>query len=336
VKVKTAQGPSLKERALSVLFRHRAVTSTAASLLAPVQKLWQKNGHFRPLPLAWTKGKRLPLLRPKKAAKPVRGSAGKVYFFQGCLVKFFFPEVREGVLKSLRHLGYAAELPEAQACCGAPSLHLGDEKAVRALAEQNLRSFEEENPDFILTVCPTGHAVLKNHYPRLDSRALRWCDRVVDFADFVGARGRIQLKRKTPDRGPLYYHYPCHYPAELKLEGVPTELLRSVGFEIAAAKEPPTCCGFCGVFSFRQPEISAHLWRNKKKEIEESQASIVATDCPGCLFQLRSGLAETDGPLRSYHTAEILAAHIERRRLNGDQGRQKTRDAAKRPGRINQ
>jgi iron-sulfur cluster protein len=336
VKIKTALGPSAAEKALSSLFRRRGAVEKGASLLAGVQKLWQKNGHLRSLPLVWARGKRLPLLKPQKGVPTVRGDSGKVYFFQGCLVKFFFPEVREGVFKTLRHLGYTAVLPEGQACCGAPSLHLGDDKAVRALAEQNLRSFEEENPDYILTVCPTGHAILKNHYPKLDSRALRWRDRVVDFTTFVTDRGEVPLKGKHIGQGALYYHYPCHSLAELKPGGKPAELLSSLGFEIAAAEEPPSCCGFCGVFSFHNPAISAHLWKNKKREIKESRASVVATDCPGCLFQLRSGLAEEDHPVRTFHTAEILAAMIDQEELDRDSKGQKSEKASEKPGRITQ
>jgi iron-sulfur cluster protein len=336
VKLKTAEGPSAAEKALSSLFRGRTAVEKGASVLAKVQRLWQKNGFLRPLPLAWTRGKRLPLLRPQKRTPAVRGDGRKVYFFQGCLVKFFFPEVREGVLKTLRHLGYTAVIPEGQTCCGAPNLHLGDEKAVRALAEQNLRSFEQENPDFILTVCPTGHGVLKNHYPKLDSRALRWRDRVVDFTAFVAERAEASLKGGRAGRGTLYYHYPCHYLADLKLGGRPTELLGSLGFEIAAAKEPPTCCGFCGVFSFRHPSLSAHLWKNKKSEIRESAASVVATDCPGCLFQLRSGLHEKDHPVRSFHTAEILAGLIDQESFDEDSNGQKSGTVSGKAGSINQ
>jgi Fe-S oxidoreductase len=335
VKIKTALGPSAAEKALSSLFRRRVAAAKGVSLLARVQKLWQKNGHLRSLPFAWTRGKRLPLLKPQKEIEPVRGNAGKVYVFQGCLVKYFFPEVREGVLKTLRHLGFTAVLPDGQACCGAPSLHLGDTKTVRALAEQNLRSFEEENPDYILTVCPTGHGIFKNLYPKLDSRALRWRDKVVDFTAFVADRRGVTMgSRARQDR--LYYHYPCHYLTDLKLGTKPTRLLNSLGFEITAAKDPPSCCGFCGVFSYHHPAISAHLWKNKKREIEESRASLVATDCPGCLFQLRAGLAEQHHPVRSYHTAEILAALIDQEGLDGDSRAQKSGKASERPGQINQ
>jgi Fe-S oxidoreductase len=35
----------------------------------------------------------------------------------------------------------------------------------------------------------------------------------------------------------------------------------------------------------------------------------VATDCPGCLLQLRSGLASSAPAVTCLHTAEIIASH---------------------------
>ena len=221
-------------------------------------------------------------------------------------MKYFFPEVRESVVKSLTYFGYRVDTPPEQVCCGAPSHHLGDIKSVRALAEKNLESFLQADPDVIITVCPTGHALLKNFYPRLDPRASRFTDRIQDFTAFMASKGYLP-PAKAAGKKEVYYHYPCHYLTELRLGEKPPQLLRSLGFDLAEQKEPPACCGFCGVFSAKNPRISAHLWNKKKKDILTSRASLVATDCPGCLFQLRSGLQTEGQPVRSHHTAEIFA-----------------------------
>jgi Fe-S oxidoreductase len=251
------------------------------------------------------RGKRWPALKFKKRGSQTVGQGQKVYFFQGCLVKYFFPEVREAVVSTLARFGFQVVVPADQACCGAPSLHLGDTKAVEALAAANLNSIERENPDFILTICPTGNALLKNHYAQIDARAARWRDRIFDFTDFLASRE--DLPRPVRERIAVYYHMPCHYFSELKLGDRPKKLLETIGYGLAEAKEPSTCCGFCGVFSARNPEISSHLWNDKKTEIRESGAGIVATDCPGCLLQLRAGLAKEKKVVRAYHAAELLA-----------------------------
>ena len=310
LRIKETQGSRLWEKGLSSLFRSKTLAENGAGILAVLQKVWQKDGYFRRLPLVWSRGKRIPVLkfRKNRPGKPADGP--KVYLFQGCLVKYFFPEVRESVIKSLAFFGYQVVVPPEQVCCGAPSHHLGDGKAVRALAEKNLESFAKEDPDVIITVCPTGHALFKNLYPRLDPRASRFTGKIQDFTAFMTSKGHLP-PTKTAGKKEVYYHYPCHYLTELRLGDKPPELLRSLGFDLAEQKEPPACCGFCGVFSVKNPQISAHLWKNKKKDILKSGAPLVATDCPGCLFQLRSGLETESRPIRSRHTAEIFAELLE-------------------------
>ncbi|MEW5900208.1 MAG: LUD domain-containing protein [Acidobacteriota bacterium] len=307
LKLKESLGPRLWEKGLSSLFRRKTLGEKSAVLLALMQKVWQKEGYLKAMPFSWTKGRRMPLLKPERNRPQVVGKGRKVYLFQGCLVKYFFPEVRESVERTLSHFGFQVTTPPEQVCCGAPSLHLGDRKAAAELARQNLDSFEKENPEIIITVCPTGYTLLKNHYPRLYTRAVRWRDRIQDFTAFMAEQGLRPAAAASSAKKNVYYHYPCHYLNELRLGDKPPALLRSLGFELAGQAEPPTCCGFCGVFSVRQPEISAHLWEQKKREILEKKVPLVATDCPGCLLQLRSGLAGEAAAVECLHTAEIMA-----------------------------
>ncbi len=311
LKIKGIQKPGAAEKGLSAIFQKKRLAETLAGSLTHLQKIWQKDGYLRKLPLPWTKGRRIPGLKYHGARVSRKGKGRKIYLFQGCLVKYFFPEIREGVISTLSHLGYQVVVPEDQACCGAPSLHLGDREAVQKLADQNLRSFEREDPDFIMTVCPTGHSFLKKEYPKIEERAERWQNRIVDYTAFMAARAAELAPRARPEKGRLYYHYPCHYLHDPNLADKPIQLLRSLGYELAEGENPPACCGFCGVFSLKNPQISSHLWKNKERQIQKSGASLVATDCPGCLFQIRSGLKAEGMPVQSLHTAEIMAQILE-------------------------
>jgi Fe-S oxidoreductase len=76
-------------------------------------------------------------------------------------------------------------------------------------------------------------------------------------------------------------------------------------------EEPFSCCGFCGIFAFRNPEISAHLWKKKFRKIEKAAASLIATDCPGCLLQLRSHLKGKNLVCEVFHTAELFSRKLE-------------------------
>jgi Fe-S oxidoreductase len=311
LKIKKIKGSMPWEKGLSSLFRSKGLAESGVGVLAVLEKVWQKDGHLRPLPLRWARGKRIPVLKPRRGSPAGPAEGPKAYLFQGCLVKYFFPEIRENVVKSLAYFGYRVVTPEDQVCCGAPSHHLGDSRAVEVLAKKNLDSFTRENPEVIITVCPTGNAFLKKVYPRLDPRADRFSARVQDFTAFMTSKG-YRPKAKTSDKRELYYHYPCHYLTELKLEERPRELLGSLGFRLTEREEPPACCGFCGVFSVKNPGISEHLWKKKEKDIVRSRARLVATDCPGCLLQLRSGFAASDASVETRHTAEIFGELLEK------------------------
>ena len=311
LKLKSEMGPKLWERAVSSLFRKKYLAERAAEILSILQKPWQKNGYLRNFPFAWAKGKSFPAIKTKKR-RPLEEKKGeKVYFFQGCLVKFFFPEIRESVLTILSHLGFHVVLPSDQACCGAPSLHLGHKKDVKNLAIKNLKSFEKENPDYILTVCPTGNSILKKLYPELEENSSRWKDKIFDFSEFMVKKGLFPERKKTLKKEEVFYHYPCHYLNALRLRDEPKKILEALAFNPVEEEEPFTCCGFCGVFSLKNPEISASMWEKKKNKILKSQASLIATDCPGCLFQLRANLRNESHPFKIFHTAELYAKVME-------------------------
>jgi Fe-S oxidoreductase len=229
----------------------------------------------------------------------------KIFLFQGCLVKYFFPEIRESVINSLSRIGFQVVAPPDQVCCGAPSLHLGNEKDVQNLAMHNLKAFEQENPDYILTVCPTGNSLLKKLYPEIEPKSSLWVDKIFDYTEFMVKKGLFPEAQKAVNREKVYYHYPCHYLNALKLKNEPKKMLEALAFDLKEEEEPHACCGFCGIFSVKNPEISSRMWEEKKKKIVKSGTELVATDCPGCLFQLKTGLKEEIPPFKILHTAEL-------------------------------
>ncbi len=311
LQLKSSLVASPAEKAISLLFQKKKLADQAAKVLAFLQKAWQKDGHLRELPFSWAKRKRLPILKIARDRTPEGKKEGpKVYLFQGCLVRYFFPEIGEAAAKALRYSGFSVVSPPEQVCCGAPSLHLGDMKAVQDLAAKNLTSFASQNPDYIITICPTGHSILKKYYPQFSRQANLWGERIFDFTAFMASRGHFPQKQGDDKRKSIYYHLSCHYGHELKLQEEPYRLLEALGYSTVQREDPPVCCGFCGVFSFRNPGLSAHLWEQKKKEILKNRPPLIATDCPGCLFQFRASLKKENLSVPCFHTAEILAQAI--------------------------
>jgi len=311
LELKNREGPNVVERAISSVIRKNSLHELAAKIFSIIQSPWNKNGYLENLPFPWAKGKSLPALRAQKIKLPLSKKEAKVYFFQGCLTKLFFPEIRGSVISTLTYLGVEVVSPPDQVCCGAPSLHLGHKKDVRKLALNNLKSFEKENPDYILTICPTGNSILKKIYPQLHAESSRWINKIYDFTEFLVMMGFVPEKKQTLHQE-IFYHYPCHYLNDPQKKDKPRELIQYLGFDLKVEEEPLTCCGFCGIFSFKNPEISARIWERKRQKILENKVNLIATDCPGCLFQLRANLRKEGRPFEILHMAELFSKSLEK------------------------
>lgn len=312
LKLKAKKGPNWWERIASTILKEKSFSDPSIQILSLLQKPWQKDGILENLPFSWAKGKSLPALDPKKSSLPPegKGKGKKVYFFEGCLAALFFPGIRMAVYKSLSRLGYGVVSPKDRVCCGAPSLHLGHLKDAKKMAEKNLASFSLENPDFILTVCPTGNAMLKKTYPRLAPGSEKWGKKIVDFTEFLVKKGHLPPDPPASALKDIFYHHPCHYVNDLGLREEPLQVLRSIGLHPVVEEEPPACCGFGGIFSFKNPDLAAHMWGKKEKKIKETGLTSIATDCPGCIFQFKAWLGSKGDTVDVFHTAELFARHL--------------------------
>jgi Fe-S oxidoreductase len=104
-------------------------------------------------------------------------------------------------------------------------------------------------------------------------------------------------KFKYPCRVKVAYHDPCQLGRYMGLIEQPRKLLRSVdNVELVepewTAGEWSTCCGGGGGFEVVFPDMSRTLAINRVTELAETGADIIATQCPGCLMQLKGGLKE--------------------------------------------
>lgn len=315
LRLKNDLGPRWGEKILSFFMQKRRLQDRSLQLLKFGQKLWTENNHWKALPLIWTKGKKIPLIKVRPKARTSKNQKMLrdrpiVYLFEGCLNRFFFPEIAEKIGHALETLGFEALIPADQVCCGAPSFHLGDEAGLKKLLDLNLNSWKRENPSAILTFCPTGYHVLKQIYPQIKPEAKVWEPKIYDLISFLESLNLRLIPEKTLINKRLFYHPPCHLLARgLKIEER-IAFLEKAGLQIINEGSDPACCGFCGVFSFRHPEVARRLWEKKKERISSLNPEIIITECPGCLFQFRSGLVEETAIKGIYHVAEIISLAI--------------------------
>ena len=251
---------------------------------------------------------------PKLAEKPLSDTVpevssakgeklGTVVLFPGCVVEHVYPEIGLAAIEVLTTLGYEVHLPHGMGCCGIPALMKGDPDDARAMARRNAELSGLKDAEHVVTLCPTCAEGLADELPRLTDIS-RFLTEVAGVGE--GAFGNA-------DTGVLVtYHDSCHAKHGLGIADEPRRLLEAAGYKIIEMADSDTCCGFAGSFSLTHPEISGAILNRKLDEIESSGASIVATGCPGCLIQIRGGLAKRRLGIRARHVIELLASVITR------------------------
>jgi glycolate oxidase iron-sulfur subunit len=97
------------------------------------------------------------------------------------------------------------------------------------------------------------------------------------------------------------YHSACSMQHGQKITRQPKELLRKAGFVVREPREGHLCCGSAGTYNILQPDIASRLRDRKVRNIEATEAALVATGNIGCMTQIGSG---TELPV--VHTIELL------------------------------
>ncbi|MDJ0782355.1 MAG: LUD domain-containing protein [Desulfosarcinaceae bacterium] len=285
------------------------------------------DGYLRHLPMIFAKEHRFRAL-PSIAEKPFRDRWAtiapsvakprfKVALFSGCVQDFVYPEHLEAATRVMAEEGVALAFPMDQSCCGLPVQMMGESKAARDVAIQNVLAMAAERYDYIVTLCASCASHLKKGYPKLladhpslADKAERFADKVLPFSSFMVDVLALSSANYTGDGEAVTYHAPCHLCRGLGIREAPRALIDLSGHRYAPASEEETCCGFGGTYSSKFPRISAEILETKLKDFQATGAERLVTECPGCLMQLRGGIKQRGIEMEVLHMAELL----ERRR----------------------
>jgi iron-sulfur cluster protein len=243
-----------------------------------------------------------------------------VGLFSGCVQDFVYPEQMEAAFTLFAAHGCRMAFPLRQNCCGLPLQMMGEMKTSRDVAEQNLRAFDKEQVDYVVTLCASCASHLKHNYPvllgddpNLLAKAKNFAAKVIDFSSFAHDVLGLDSAAFAGKGKKVTFHSPCHLCRGLGVDQAPRALLKDAGYDFQEAEEAEVCCGFGGTFSAKFPELSAELLSKKLDHVEKTGAEILLTDCPGCVMQLRGGLKKRGSAIVVQHTAEALAARTTKR-----------------------
>jgi L-lactate dehydrogenase complex protein LldE len=241
----------------------------------------------------------------------------RVGLFVPCHVDQLWPEVGFAALALLARAGVDVEFPTAQTCCGQALLSAGGAAEARVLAARCVRVFD--GYDAVVAPSASCTAMLRTHYTHLlggtDAAAL--AARSYELCEFL-----LGVLRVPPPTHAFPYrvalHAGCHALRELRL-GRPSEggvhgedpvralLAHLAGIELVTLARADECCGFGGVFSAVEPEVSCRMGLDRLDDQRAARAQVVTSSDPSCLLHL-AALARRHAPdVRILHVAQILA-----------------------------
>jgi len=272
--------------------------------------LAKKHG-YRSLPVIT----RTPLRDQWKRVRPqITHPKYNIAFFSGCAIDFIYPEQAKAMLDLFQKYDVQVEFPMAQTCCGLPLLMAAEEETAKELALQNIKAMQHVSCDYILTLCASCGSHLKHNYPKILKEAperlenlKRFTDKIIDFSSFVKNVLNVSSEEFRTTRKKVAYHAPCHLCRGLRVIEEPRKLIETAGLKYVPSKDEDVCCGFGGSYSIDFPEISSEILKKKLDNVEDTQADLLVTDCPGCIMQLRGGMDKRGSKIQVKHIAEVIA-----------------------------
>lgn len=288
---------------------------TGGRFIRHLPMVFAKDQDFRALPAVaetpfrdlWEKG-----LKQEINPKPGQHASMKVALFSGCVHDFVYPEQFVAAAKAMAGKNAQIDYPMQQSCCGLPLQMMGELPAARDVALQNLLAMDPAEYDYIVTSCASCASHLKHNYPKLLEdrpdlafKATQFAEKVIDFSSFV--HDVLKVAPKTGAGKKVTYHAPCHLCRGLDVREAPRALISASGNEYVPCAEEEVCCGFGGTYGMKFAEISNTLLQKKLDNIVASGASVIVTDCPGCVMQIRGGMEKRQGQkVEVKHIAELL------------------------------
>jgi FAD/FMN-containing dehydrogenase/Fe-S oxidoreductase len=289
------------------LWERPAIRRLLDALTKPILLLLAKTATFSPeLVLPRLATRHLRDRYPELVQKPGQTSRSPVAYFHGCAANYFDDGVGDAVITVLRKHGVEPDLP-LQRCSGTPIETYGHRELAKEGARVNLQSLA--GYDTVVTGCASCTLMLKD-YPTLfagepeQPAAEALAKRVRHISQFVV---QSPVKPATAVAGTrtckVGYHSSCH----LRAAGVtkePRAILAGLpGVEYVELPDADRCAGGAGTYVVKDFNTSQRIVQRKRHAVEQTGVEVVATSCPACMIQLRTGLR---GAAEVKHVAQLL------------------------------
>ena len=242
----------------------------------------------------------------------------KVGLFIPCYVDALYPHVGIATYKLLKQLGVEVEYPQKQTCCGQPMGNAGFQQKAEKLVEDYDKLFAEyEYEEAPSASCA---AYVRFFHPGIVNHECRTAQKTMDVVEFIHDVIKPKALPWAKFHHKVSLHNSCHGVRELGLSS-PSErniprfnkikdLLQMVeGIDIREPERVDECCGFGGMFSIEEPDVSARMGHDKIARHVATGAEYITGPDSSCLMHMQ-GLLKKDkqqDKIKFIHVVEILA-----------------------------
>jgi len=248
---------------------------------------------------------------------PAQGELRKrVGLLTGCVQSVLFSGVNAATARVLAAEGCEVIIPRDQGCCGAISVHGGQEEQALDFARKLIAVFEGAGVDtIVINAAGCGSTMKEYGYllrndPQYAERAKAFAAKCKDISEVLAELEPRAVRHPLPLR--VAYHDSCHLQHAQGVSAQPRQALKTIPeLQILEIPDAALCCGSAGIYNLVQPDTAAEIGDLKVKNCLSTNPDVVASANPGCLVQLSSGLKRAGKQVPVLHMIELMDAAIQ-------------------------
>ena len=241
------------------------------------------------------------------------GETPEILFWVGCAGSFDAraQRVTKAMCTILENTGIKyAILGNDEKCTGDPARRAGNEFLFQMLAIQNIETLNMYGVKKIVASCPHCFNTLKNEYPALGGNY-----EVVHHTQLLKTlmdEGKLKVEGGVYKGKKITYHDSCYLGRVNGEYTAPRDLMDSLDGDLVELKRSRTkglCCGAGGAQMFKEDEPGdKRINEERIDEVLDTNAEIVAANCPFCITMLSDGLKgkEKQDKVMVYDLSEMI------------------------------
>ena len=240
------------------------------------------------------------------ATKP-NSTNENIALFTGCLSKQLDPKTVSASIKLLNQLGFGVYVPEQQVCCGALSLHDGNEQEAATLAKNNVATFNDLKVTTVVSIVNGCTSQLREYVNLKETE--KFVPEVKDIIEFLTEINWPEDIKLQPFEKTVALQVPCSLQNILRAEDKLINLISRIP-KLTVDTIYNKCCGAAGSYFLRQPQLSDQLKEQAVTELNKSLPNFIISSNIGCALQLKSGLSKSDTPPHVIHPVVLLEQQL--------------------------